>query len=71
MDFFASIAHLDRIDWTAIAATDWAGVKEAKQAEFLVHGRVPWELVSTVGVCSPATFEQASRVIASADHSAG
>lgn len=68
MEFFASTDHLDKIDWAAVAATDWAGVKEPKQAEFLVHGRLPWELVSAVGVCSQATLEQASRALASAAH---
>lgn len=68
VEFFSSTDHLHRIDWTAVQATDWAAVKEAKQAEFLVHERFPWELVSAIGVCSQATFDHASRVLASATH---
>lgn len=68
VEFFASIDELGRIDWAAVETTDWAAVKEAKQAEFLVHGRLPWELVSAVGVCSPATLDQAARALSSAAH---
>ncbi len=68
VEYFASIEHLDKIDWAAVLATEWAGVKEAKQAEFLVHERLPWELVSAIGVCTQATLDQASRALASATY---
>ena len=45
--FRADPAELDQIDWNAVASTDFRSptVKEAKQAEFLVHGSFPWDLV--------------------------
>lgn len=68
--FSASLGDLDQLDWTAIAATDFrpAAVKEAKQAEFLVHGVVPWTLVTTVGVHSPAIQARALTAISAGSH---
>ncbi|HWU85821.1 MAG TPA: DarT ssDNA thymidine ADP-ribosyltransferase family protein [Kofleriaceae bacterium] len=43
-------------------------LKEAKQAEFLVHERLPWEMVSVIGVRSQATLDEASRALACAAH---
>jgi hypothetical protein len=53
-EFRASLDQLGELNWLAVAATAWGAsdVKEAKQAEFLVHGSFPWELVSRVGVYS-------------------
>jgi hypothetical protein len=46
--------HLDEINWGAVAATDFrtADVKEGKQAEFLVEGSFPWNLVERIGIHS-------------------
>jgi hypothetical protein len=51
-EFRASLDHLDQLDWAAIAAPDWRldQVKERKQAEFLVQGAFPWNLVRRIGV---------------------
>jgi hypothetical protein len=45
-------AELDQIDWTAVESTDFrsATLKEAKQAELLVHGSFRRDLVEAVGV---------------------
>jgi hypothetical protein len=50
--FYADREALKRIDWGAVAATDWRDpeVKEHKQAEFLLHGMAPWSLVRRIGV---------------------
>jgi hypothetical protein len=54
----ADLASLHEIDWGAVNAKWWAGrgvpesVQHGKQAEFLVEGRVPWELVERIGVSS-------------------
>ena len=52
--FRASLDEMDQIDWAAVVATDFrsAAIKEAKQAEFLVHGSFPWSLVRRIGVRS-------------------
>ena len=51
-EFHASVAALDQLNWPAIAERDFrpADVKEAKQSEFLIHDRFPWELVRRIGV---------------------
>ena len=68
--FRASLAQLDELRWTAIMADDFraSDVKEAKQAEFLVHGRFPWELVQRVGVISARRQRQVTAVLATAAH---
>lgn len=68
--FSSSSGDLHQLDWTAIAATDFrtSGVQEAKQAEVLVHGSLPWTLVDLVGVHSPAIRTQAATAIATASH---
>jgi hypothetical protein len=68
VEFFASVGRLDEIDWTAVDATSWSGVMERKQAEFLVHGCVPWELFSAIGVHSQTILEQTNQAISSAAH---
>ena len=51
---YANIAHLDKIAWDAVRARDWQNCKDGKQAEFLVERSFPWDLVSRIGVRSPA-----------------
>jgi len=43
-------------------------VKEAKQAEFLVHGSFPWNLVEALGVISQGVRGQAEAAIAASTH---
>ena len=43
-------------------------VKEAKQAELLVHGSFPWDLVEAVGVISDGVRRQAEAAIAASTH---
>lgn len=50
--------RLDEIDWNAVTATKWSGCKEGKQAEFLIERRLPWELISRIGVVSRAAYDQ-------------
>lgn len=54
--FRSSLDALGDLAWESIAATDFreARVKEGKQAEFLLHGDLPFDLVERVGVHSPA-----------------
>lgn len=69
-EFRANEAHLDEIDWQAVAATDFrsASVREGKQAEFLVHGDFPWHLVSQIGVCDDSTRVKAEAALSAAAH---
>lgn len=55
-EFRKRLDQLDQIDWQAVAASDFrdSAIKEGKQAEFLMHEFVPWQLVKRVGVCTAA-----------------
>jgi ssDNA thymidine ADP-ribosyltransferase, DarT len=46
--------QLGEVNWAAVSESDFrsSDVKEGKQAEFLVHGSFPWELVRKIGVYS-------------------
>ena len=65
-EFRSQVKGLDQLDWPAIAATDFrpAEVKERKQAEFLVHGRFPFDLIERVGVRSAAIQARAATALA-------
>jgi hypothetical protein len=69
-EFRSRLDELDQLDWVAIRATDFraTSVKERKQAEFLVHGRFPFDLVERIGAGSPAIEARAREAIAAAGH---
>jgi hypothetical protein len=69
-EFRSRKEDLAQLDWTKIAATDFRSseVKEAKQAEFLLHERLPWELVERIGVLSASVREQVLAVLEGATH---
>jgi hypothetical protein len=68
--FFDDVDELDALDWKAIGETDWRDpiVKERKQAEFLVEGSFPWELVERIGVIDSKAAESAARICSEARH---
>ena len=51
-EFTSDSKDLQRLDWNAIASSQFSSreVKDAKQAEFLVHDFVPWRFVERIGV---------------------
>ena len=55
---YSDLAHLEKIDWNAVATAQWGGpnvaptIKESKQSEFLLEHSFPWDLVSRIGVSS-------------------
>lgn len=57
-EFFDDASRLDVVDWPLMAARFWADTpedpdrKRRRQAEFLVYGSFPWELVQEIGVRS-------------------
>lgn len=67
-DYTADLAALDDLDWASIGNTDFRdrAVKEAKQAEFLVHDIVPWRLVERIGAQSRKVAEQVEALVAGA-----
>lgn len=66
--FFSDASALDRIDWDAVQNTDFRSpaVKEAKQAELLLHEAFPWELIDGIGVYSAGVRAQVYAAIAGA-----
>ena len=68
--FRASRAQLVEIDWDAVIERDWQPqeIKEAKQAEFLVYEKVPWNLVSRIGVRSLNMGHRVLSIIGSVAH---
>ena len=70
VEFRDRLDELDSINWAAVSETDFRSpdVKESKQAEFLVHGTFPWELVRRIGVCSAGIKAQAETALEGATH---
>ncbi len=62
------LAQLDRIDWEAVQARDWAGRMDEKQAEFLIERSFPWALVRRIGVYSQDTWRRAGAVVQGGGH---
>jgi hypothetical protein len=58
------------INWDAVAAIDFRSqdIKEGKQAEFLVHGSFPWELVRRLGVYSAEIKARAEASLEDGSH---
>lgn len=69
-EFRRTLPELAEVDWDAVAATDFRSstTKEGKQAEFLVHGSIPWVLISSIGVASDAVAKQARAAIRHVPH---
>jgi len=55
-EFTSDSKDLHRLDWNAIASSQFSSreVKDAKQAEFLVHDFLPWRFVERIGVQNQA-----------------
>jgi hypothetical protein len=69
-EFRGRLDQLGEVNWQAVASRDFrdAQMKEGKQAEFLVHGFFPWELVRRVGVQSAAVQGRVLQALAGAAH---
>ena len=68
------LTQLNEINWNAVRSNQWGGIgvspsiKEAKQAEFLMHESFPWELVERIGVVDSQRKVLADEAIDAADH---
>ena len=63
------LARLGEINWTAVQASNWSGgLKEGKQAEFLVEQRFPWHLIERIGVHSAAVYGQVVNALQAHGH---
>ncbi len=65
-EFRTGLHELGWLDWQAIAATDFRDpdVRSRKQAEFLVHGCLPFSLVERIGVSNASIGRQVSTAVA-------
>ena len=64
-EFRCSRGDLSDVNWEAVEARDWRGpLKGPKQAEFLVHQRVPWSLIERIGVIDAQVAQRVSAITA-------
>ncbi len=62
--FYTNLRDLNRIDWKMMQETYWNDTledgdrKRRRQAEFLVHQFLPFDLIESIGVFNPATAAQ-------------
>jgi hypothetical protein len=59
----SSLEALNEIDWAAVQARDWRNCKEGKQAEFLLEGRFPLQLIERIGVLNAATHLEVAHAL--------
>ncbi|MQV98588.1 DUF4433 domain-containing protein [Sinorhizobium meliloti] len=69
-EFWSGLHRLDEINWDSVRARQWSApeIKEAKQAEFLVHKSFPWSLVDRIVVYNKTTFSAVAEAIHNAPH---
>ena len=67
--WFSDLSDLDKIDWDMVGQRYWADTLEdmdrqrRKQAEFLVHGFLPWELIHEVAVIDDGLRRQVAEIL--------
>lgn len=72
--FHDNLARIASLRWDYINAQSWYDSaehpdrKRRKQAEFLAHDRVPWNLIRRIGVCDAAVQAQVQALLAGAAH---
>lgn len=68
------LADLGIVDFSAVYAERWNNTpdlpfrQEKKQAEFLVHGQMPWNLVQSIGVIGDETKAAVEAILARHPH---
>lgn len=69
-DFYNSLDDLGSIDWNAVESWKFSNpeVKERKQAEFLLYGSFPWQLIDEIGVYTQEIYDQVREILEQAEH---
>ena len=73
-DFYDDLTDLNKVDWELMQSRYWFDTDDypdrmrRRQAEFLVHGFFPWELVDSIGVCNEATAARVYEVLETLAH---
>lgn len=65
---YSDLSQLKMLNWDAIRAEYWQECQEEKQAEFLVEGSFPWELISRIGVYSRQVSDRVLSTIRTHSH---
>lgn len=60
---YTDLDQLDKIDWNVVNATYWEGCRETKQAEFLIEGQFPFELIERIGVYSQQYYQNVNQIV--------
>ena len=70
VQFYNRQTDLNRIDWNAVAATDFREpqIKDGKQAEFLSYATFPWTLIRKIGTIDPVMANQVREAISGTSH---
>lgn len=64
-EFRCRLDDLCDVNWEAVKARQWSGgLMAPKQAEFLVHRRVPWSLIDRIGVMDRRVAQRVSQITA-------
>lgn len=72
--FYDDLARLTEVDFEKCYAMQWDTTakhpdrQEKKQAEFLVHRAMPWELVGRIGVCNAVVQRRVQTILAAHAH---
>lgn len=72
-NFYDDLAHLDQIDWEVMKAQYWSQdgtgeMRRRRQAEFLVHGHVPWSMVRAIGVHDAKVAGRVAKALSGVSH---
>ena len=68
-DWYDDLNDLKAVDWDLVGARYWRDTpsdndrQRRKQAKFLVHGSVPWQLISEIGVYSGSVANQVATLL--------
>jgi len=65
---YSDLKDLGKVNWDAVAATNWSACKDEKQAEFLVEQRLPWNLVDEIGAYSFEWVEKVNDIVYNEKH---
>jgi len=73
-EFFGDLAHLGAVDLPLMKQKYWNEIVEdpdrprRRQAEFLVHERIPWELITEIGVMDAEVGRRVEDLLRAAAH---
>ncbi len=60
--------NLAKLNWRAINATYWNGLREEKQAEFLCEHSFSWDLIERIGVNTSSIYQRVQSILNSSIH---